>query len=260
MKTFILDIIPKIKRFSKKLDSITVLTNKHWVMVDEELENKVVFIFREKENQLLISENGRIEKGNWEYLGNSSLLIDRKDGSYLFKHGFVDDYVLALKIDGKEEYALLVNEQKFNDNLNSLPTILAFLNETYIEQKRKDVISIPKSKPEQETIYTYNKEIDESDKIKEFDSSNYPDLIYDIMYIKNRLEKYNKKYLAEILISFARDHKVNSNLANENPVLVEVIVNKKIPIGSIENLFSIGKNNLKFRNDLELFLEEQFRT
>lgn len=143
MKTYILDIVPKIQRYSQKLDNLTVLLNKHWVILDEESSNKSVFIFREKGNQLLISKDGKIEKGNWEYLGNNSLLIDRKDGSYLFKHGFIDDYVLALKVDGKEEYALLVNEQWFEDQLKSLDKILTFLNQKYIQHKKKHTITIP---------------------------------------------------------------------------------------------------------------------
>jgi hypothetical protein len=60
MKTFLLDIIPRIQRYSQKLDNLTVLTNKHWVVIDEELKRKVVFIFREKDSQLLISENGKV--------------------------------------------------------------------------------------------------------------------------------------------------------------------------------------------------------
>ncbi len=62
MKTFLLNIIPKIQKYSKKLDDISVLTGKNWVVIEEENENKIVFIFREKNNQLLISENGKIEK------------------------------------------------------------------------------------------------------------------------------------------------------------------------------------------------------
>ncbi|MGR7814307.1 hypothetical protein [Lacinutrix undariae] len=143
MKTYILDIIPKIQRFSQKLDNLTILLNKHWVILDEDTSRKSVFIFREKDNQLLISTDGKIEKGNWEYLGNNSILIDRKDGSFLFKHGFIDDYVLALKIDGKEEYALLVNEQWFEKQLKSLDKVLSFLNERYIEQKEQFSITIP---------------------------------------------------------------------------------------------------------------------
>lgn len=55
MKTYLLDIIPKIQRFSQKLDDLTVLLNKHWIIFDENSIDKTVFIFREKENQLLIS-------------------------------------------------------------------------------------------------------------------------------------------------------------------------------------------------------------
>jgi len=62
MRTYLLDIIPKIKRFSQKLDDLTILTNQHWVVIDEETDRKLVFIFREKDNQLLISGNGKIEK------------------------------------------------------------------------------------------------------------------------------------------------------------------------------------------------------
>lgn len=134
MKTYLLDIIPKIQRFSQKLNDLTVLLNKHWVILDEESMNKTVFIFREKNNQLLISNNGIIEKGTWDYLGNNSLLIDRESGSYLFKHGFIDENVLALKVDGKEEYALLVNEQWFEKQIKSLESILNFLNEKYLQR------------------------------------------------------------------------------------------------------------------------------
>ncbi len=87
MKYFVLDIIPKIQAFSKKLDELTLLTNQNWVSVNEINTSKTVFIFRTN-NQLLISENGKIEKGaTWEYIGNNSLIIDRQNESYLFKHG-----------------------------------------------------------------------------------------------------------------------------------------------------------------------------
>ena len=133
MKTFFLDLIPRIQRYSEQLDNITVLTNKHWVLLNEEPE-KTVYIFREVNNQLLISKNGKIEKGNWEYLGNNSLLIDQTNGSYLFKHGFIDDSILALKMDGCDEYALLINEQKFEKYLNSLNKVISFLQKQYVNK------------------------------------------------------------------------------------------------------------------------------
>ena len=131
MQTFIADIIPKLQKFSQKLDDLTLLTNQHWVVLDELTKAKNVYIFRSN-NELLISSNGKVEKGRWEYLGNNSLLIDRKDESFLFKHGFFDENVMALKIDGKEEYAILVNENRFDGELNSKEKVLGFLSNRYL--------------------------------------------------------------------------------------------------------------------------------
>lgn len=131
MKAYLADIIPKIQRFSQKLDNLTLLCNQHWVVIDEITNSKVVYIFRNG-GQLLISQNGKVEKARWEYLGNNSLLIDRKDESYLFRHGFLDQNILALKVDGKEGYAFLVNENKIDVELNSIERIVDFLTQMYI--------------------------------------------------------------------------------------------------------------------------------
>jgi hypothetical protein len=146
MKTYIADIIPKIQRFSQRLDDLTNLTNQHWVVVDEISTSKNVYIFRTN-NELLISQNGRVEKAKWEYLGNNSLLIDKSEESYLFKHGFLDENVLALKIDSKDEYAFLINENKYDGELNSIDRIADFLTKKYLEpllrNNIKDAIGIP---------------------------------------------------------------------------------------------------------------------
>ncbi len=131
MKTYLADIIPKIKRYSEKLDNLTLLTNKHWVVIDELQNSKFVYIFRDN-FELLISKNGKVEKGKWEYLGNNSLLIERKDDSYLFRHGFFDSNILALKVDGRDEYAFLVNENNYGGDLNSIEKVLNFLETKYL--------------------------------------------------------------------------------------------------------------------------------
>lgn len=144
MKTYFLDLIPKLQRFSQKLDDLTRLTNQHWVVVDEIANSKNVYIFRTN-NDLLISQNGKVEKAKWEYLGNNSLLIDKKEDSYLFKHGFLDDNVLALKVDSKDEYAFLINENKYDGELNSINKIAEFLTRKYldpaIDKNMKNIVS-----------------------------------------------------------------------------------------------------------------------
>ena len=139
MKTFISDLIPRLQRFSEKLDNLTLLTNQHWVVIDDISNNKNVYIFRTN-NDLLISQNGKVEKAKWEYLGNNSLLIDKKDESYLFKHGFFDENILALKVDGKNEYAFLINENKYDGELNSIEKVIDFLTNKYIEPQLRQTI------------------------------------------------------------------------------------------------------------------------
>lgn len=158
MKTFISDLIPKLQRFSQKLDNLTLLTNQHWVIIDDISNKKNVYIFRAN-NDLLISQNGKVEKARWEYLGNNSLLIDRKDESYLFKHGFFDENILALKVDSKDEYAFLINENKYDYELNSIERVIDFLTKKYTEpQIRKNIEDTTGIRIEQPSIIT-NQEI-----------------------------------------------------------------------------------------------------
>jgi hypothetical protein len=135
MKTFLADIFPKIQRFSDKLDNLTLLTNQHWVSIDDILTTKTVYIFRNN-NELLVSTNGKVEKERWEYLGNKSLLID----SYLFKHGFFDENILALKVDSSEEYAVFVNENNYDGELNSIERVFDFLRRKYLDPTIKSTI------------------------------------------------------------------------------------------------------------------------
>jgi hypothetical protein len=131
MKTFIADIIPKIQRFSQRLDDLTKLTNQHWVSLGDINESKRVFIFRAN-NQLLIADNGIVEKGSWEYLGNQSLLISTSQKNYLLKQGFFDENVIALKIDSTNSYAFFVNETNYHKELNNIDDILRFLENKYL--------------------------------------------------------------------------------------------------------------------------------
>jgi hypothetical protein len=141
MKTYLLDILPKIQRFSEKLDNLTLLTNQHWVYIDEILSNKTVYIFRTN-NELIISTNGKVEKAKWEHLGNKSILIDKISESFLFKHGFFDENILALKVDSSAEYAIFVNENKYEGELNSINKVYDFLTQKYLAPNIENYIEV----------------------------------------------------------------------------------------------------------------------
>lgn len=131
MKTYITNIFERIKNYSNKLDDLTLLTNKHWAVFNENSLEKIVYIFQ-KNGVLLISVNGKITKSKWEYIGENSLMIDIKQESYLFKQGFIDDNLLALKIDGIKEYAILYDESKINANVPNLSYLEDFIQDYYI--------------------------------------------------------------------------------------------------------------------------------
>ncbi|TKT94148.1 hypothetical protein [Dyadobacter frigoris] len=132
MKTFLADIIPKIQKFSKKLDDLTILTNHHWVSMGEISVSKTVYIFRTG-GVLLLSENGIVSKGAWEYLGNDSILIESGNQTLLLKQAFVDDQIMALKLDGAEGFLFFINESKVGIELNSIQDVFKFLEKKYVE-------------------------------------------------------------------------------------------------------------------------------
>jgi hypothetical protein len=130
MRTYVADFIPRFRQFSKQLDNETLLVNQHWVMVDEITSTKTVYIFQ-RNNRLLLSKDGAVEKAEWEMIDSYNVLVTVGEKSFMFKHGFLDENVLALKLDGKGEYALFCNENMSNRELNSVGYMETFLKEKY---------------------------------------------------------------------------------------------------------------------------------
>lgn len=154
MRTFIADIIPKIQQYSRKLDDLTKLQNQHWVSIGDISAAKTVYIFRDN-NQLLISENGRVQKGTWDYLGNQSLLIETSLETLLLKHGFFDENVIALKLDSTNSYAFFVNENKHGTELNTIDDILKFLSDKYLGEIPQNRMQYSKESGSLNDTFTY---------------------------------------------------------------------------------------------------------
>lgn len=110
MIAYINSILPKIKEYSESLDRRALLVEQPWVLIDKEL-NYQKFIFK-KNNELLMSQNGIVTTGKWEYIpGAKSLLIDRIKDKILLNQEFVDKGLIILKYDGFDNnYFCLVNE------------------------------------------------------------------------------------------------------------------------------------------------------
>lgn len=133
MKTFVFDLIPKIKRYSKELNDLTLLKNKNWVAVNELDNQKTVYIF-DKKDRLIVSNSGEVTLGEWSYLNNNSVLISLGSSSFLLNHGFLDDVFLILNQDGTDKYALFVNENEFTKELISIEGVQNYLTNKYLKK------------------------------------------------------------------------------------------------------------------------------
>ncbi|HUX53327.1 MAG TPA: hypothetical protein VMV56_02815 [Williamwhitmania sp.] len=107
-----------IKTFAEKSLSLKkkgILVDKPWALIDQEGEiQKLIF---KRDNRLILSKNGKVKEGSWEYFPEAmALLIDRVDDKLLLKEQFIDENVIILKIDGtNNEFIALANENSLPD-------------------------------------------------------------------------------------------------------------------------------------------------
>ena len=130
MKTFLLTSVKRLKNYSKTLDAEAILYNKSWTVFNE-TGDKELMIFRPNK-ELLISRKGIIQKGKWDLLDIANIIIDMGDRTYLFNASYVEDGLLALRLDGTEEYMVMIDpEMKERLLLNSVQSIEAYLDNRY---------------------------------------------------------------------------------------------------------------------------------
>ena len=136
MKIYLKSIVNQLKNYSDTLDKTSILIDKPWAMIDEEFElQKLIF---KKDKELILSKNGKVQIGKWDYLPEAkSLLIDRGDDKLLCNEGFIDKGVMILRLDGtKNHFFVLANE-------NIVPDLDAH---RYLKELRYDKLVIAEVK------------------------------------------------------------------------------------------------------------------
>ena len=146
MKLFLENILPKISSYSEKLDKLSILIDEPWVVSTND-QRFIKYIFR-KDNTLLVSNSGSVVFGKWELLNRAnSLMIASENSTSLYNHGFLDEAVLVLKIDGGMDYFVLLNQNKIPSlNLEN------YFKSKYFDEKAENQNSlIPKSRSKIQT-------------------------------------------------------------------------------------------------------------
>jgi hypothetical protein len=119
MEQYIKNIIPNIKQYGMLLSQKSYFINKTWLLISEG-RDLIQYTFKTN-NELIISTNGDVIKGNWELLSETKILIETQNASIQLENLFFDkNIIVLLKPSLIEELFILINESVITDPLRYL--------------------------------------------------------------------------------------------------------------------------------------------
>ncbi|MDN3492065.1 hypothetical protein [Winogradskyella bathintestinalis] len=130
MNDYLHKTIPNLKPFSYERHHDSHFINQPWVLVNGISKNKSIYTFKE-DNILEISRKDNIIKTSWNFNLQNTFTIETEDGFIKVKAYFKDDDILVLNNLEKKDFALYINTSKYDDELNSIEDIQAFLKDKY---------------------------------------------------------------------------------------------------------------------------------
>jgi hydroxymethylpyrimidine pyrophosphatase-like HAD family hydrolase len=111
MRTYILEILNKYKRYSEAWDIKRILCDKSWIVFNDSCDREI-YIFHEN-GSLIQSRNGIVYSGSWQYVtANKSIVILSQGQAYMLHPYIFDNVFFVLQQDGTERYAFLMDEAK----------------------------------------------------------------------------------------------------------------------------------------------------
>ncbi len=135
MKTYLLDILNRYKKFSESLDVEAILCSKSWSVFNDS-GCKEIYLFQH-DGSLIISVSGEVTNATWKYIPvNQSILISTKSASYMLHPAFVDDIIFALQLDGTNQYSFMIDELQRD---TFAPKSLSDIEKYFIRRKQLEL-------------------------------------------------------------------------------------------------------------------------
>lgn len=138
MASYIFELFPDLKPFDYNLHYEDFFLNKNWVLVNGINHKKAIYVFKD-ENTLSITENDTVTETSWCITIKNTFSIDTEDGLITVKAYFKDTDVLVLNHKNTDDFALYINEENYNEDLNNIEDVQKFLHEKYTK-KATDLI------------------------------------------------------------------------------------------------------------------------
>jgi len=130
MNDYLHNTIPNLKPFCYEHHHDALFINKPWVLVNGISKKKSVYTFKEG-NILEISRKNNVITTSWSINIQNVLSIETEDGKITVSAFFKDDDILVLNNQNKEEFAMYINATNYEDDINSVEDIQAFLKDKY---------------------------------------------------------------------------------------------------------------------------------
>ncbi|MBF8149616.1 hypothetical protein ITJ86_06880 [Winogradskyella sp. F6397] len=130
MKDYLHNTIPNLKPFNYERHHDSHFINKQWVLVNGISKKKSIYTFK-ADNILEISRKNNVIKTFWNINIQNSFTIKTEDGIITVKAFFKDDDILVLNNQDKDEFAMYINASNYDNDLNSVEDIQAFLKDKY---------------------------------------------------------------------------------------------------------------------------------
>jgi hypothetical protein len=125
-------IVNQLRNYSKSLAIENIFVDKPWTIIDE--DNEMQRLIFKKDRSLIMSKNGQVNKGSWDYLPEAkSIVINRINDSILCNEAYIDEGVMILRLDGTaNQFFTLANE-------NIIPDLDVY---KYMANKRQEKLNI----------------------------------------------------------------------------------------------------------------------
>ena len=130
MNDYLHKTIPNLIPFNFESHHDSHFINQQWVLVNGISKKKSIYTFKE-DNILEISRKDNVITTTWRINIKNIFTIKTEDGTITVKAFFKDDDILVLNNQDKKEFALYINTTKYNNELNSVEDINAFLKDKY---------------------------------------------------------------------------------------------------------------------------------
>ena len=151
MKTFLLNIPNDIRNWNKAMDAQSILCKQAWNVFNND-GIKEVYIFQ-KDGTLIASHNGKVTKARWEYIvQNSSIIIENLDSeAYLLVPTYYDNKILALQVDGTNNYAIMINESYIQHlMIDSISKVRLYIEEKHKNKEQENTALLAHEKNKEE--------------------------------------------------------------------------------------------------------------